>query len=245
MKPCATCSTKPYKKNIYSAVLKDFVRKNLPKSTKHYSNKKGYKIHLQNLSPNKTIFYFASETRDFRKPILARNVAYNTLKNSGVTTSDSNGNATFYLSCPQLYKEPSKNRIYSRHFHFLYFNNSKKMWIPKLFTHKILCDIHQHHVKKYMKSKNVKIVDALPSKYFKQKHIYGAINIPHNKKITLSHVQKLLGKNKNVPIIVYCYSSKCNAAEKLYNKLDKLGYHNIIHYVDGISKWNGKISRLH
>jgi rhodanese-related sulfurtransferase len=243
MKPCATCSTKPLKKGIFKAILKDFVKKNLPKSTKCYANKNGYKIEIYGLKPNKTIFYFGAESRDFRKSIQMRNVAYGKLKNSGVTKVDSKGKATFYLTCPQLYKEPLNKRIFSRHFHFLYYNSKKHVWSNKLYTHKILCDIHQESVKKYMSNRSVKIVDALPAVYYAKKHIYGAINMPSKNVYTLSKVQKLLGKNKNVPIIVYCYSSKCNAAEKLAHKLDKLGYHNILHYVDGISKWKGKVSK--
>lgn len=239
MKPCATCSTKPLKKGIFKAILKDFVKKNLPKNTKCYANKNGYKIEMSGLMPNKTIFYFGADSRDFRKSIQMRNVAYNKLKNSGVARSNVDGKATFYLTCPQLYKEPLNKRIYSRHFHFLYYNSKKNIWSNKLYTHKILCDIHQNDVKKYMSSRSIKIVDALPSAYYSKKHIYGAINMPSKNVYTLSKVQKLLGKNKNVPIIVYCYSA--TAAEKLAHKLDKLGYHNILHYVDGISKWKGKV----
>lgn len=243
MKPCATCSIKPLKKGIFKAILKDFVKKNLPKNTKCYANKNGYKIEMSGLMPNKTIFYFGTQSRDFRKSIQMRNVAYNKLKNSGVVRSNVHGKATFYLTCPQLYKEPLHYRVYSRHFHFLYYNSKKNVWSNKLYTHKILCDIHQSDVKKYMSSKNVKIVDALSTAYYDKIHIYGAINMPYKNIYTLSKVQKLLGKNKNVSIIVYCYSSKCNAAEKLAHKLDKLGYHNILHYVNGISKWNGKVSK--
>ena len=243
MKLCATCSTKPLKKGIFKAILKDFVKKNLPKNTKCYANKNGYKIEMSGLLPNKTIFYFGADSRDFRKSIQMRNVAYNKLKNSGVIKTNSKGEANFYLTCPQIYKEPLNKRIYSRHFHFLYHNSKKNVWSNKLYTHKILCDIHQIDVKKYMSSHSVKIIDALPSAYYAKKHIYGAINMPYKNKYTLSKVQKLVGKNKNVPIIVYCYGPKCNAAEKLATKLDKLGYHNIYHYVNGISKWNGKVSK--
>lgn len=243
MKPCATCSIKPLKKGIFKAILKDFVKTNLPKNTKCYANKNAYKIKMSGLKPNKTIFYFGAESRDFRKSIQMRNVAYGKLKNSGVTKSDSKGTATFYLTCPQIYKEPLNNHVYSRHFHFLYHISKKNVWSNKLYTHKILCDIYQDDVKKYMSNRNVKIVDALPSEYYDKKHIYGSINMPYKNTYTLSKVQKLLGKNKNVPIIIYCYDSKCNVAQKLTHKLDKLGYHNILHYINGISKWNGKVSR--
>ena len=48
-------------------------------------------------------------------------------------------------------------------------------------------------------------------------------------------------KNKQIPIIVYCYNKKCNAAKKVINKLNKMGYYNIVHFEDGISSWNGDI----
>ncbi len=54
-------------------------------------------------------------------------------------------------------------------------------------------------------------------------------------------------KHKNFkkldPIIIYCYSNKCHAGHKVYEKLNHLGFYNTLHYVDGISKWNGKIEK--
>jgi rhodanese-related sulfurtransferase len=245
LKTCATCSTKPLKKGIYKAVLQSFVRKNLPKSTKAKHTTEGtYRIEMEGLKPNRTIFYFGAQSRDIRKSIQGRNFAYGKLSNRGVVKSDSKGCATFYLSCPQIYKEPIHQRIYHRHFHFLYYNSKKMRWNTQLYTHQILCDIHQKDVMKYMKDKRVKIVDALPHKYYQEKHIKGALNIPHNQKIVPSKVRKMLGSNKSVPIIVYCYSVKCNAAQKVCKKLEQLGYHNLLHYVDGISKWRGRVEKI-
>lgn len=242
MRPCATCSNAPVKTGIFRGILQDFVKRNLPKTPKPYAKKRGtHKVEVQGLKPNSTIFYFGTMPRDFRKPILMRDRAYATLKNSGVVKSDANGRATFYLKCPQVYKEPKQKKVYGRHFHFLYYKAREQRWSSKLYTHKILCDIHQEQVKSFIKSRKVKLVDALPEKYYEEKHIKGAVNIPHNKRMKRSVVEKLIGKNKNVPIIVYCYSKTCNAAEKVADALGKLGYHNTLHYVDGISKWTGKV----
>ncbi len=241
MRPCATCSHTQVKSGIYRAILQDFVKRNLPKTPRPYSKRRGtHKVEMKGLKPNATIFYFGTMSRDFRKPIQMRDRAYATLKNSGVTKSDAKGRATFYVKCPQIYKEPKQNKVYVRHFHFLYYKAKEERWSSKLYTHSILCDIKQDEVKRLAKSRKVKVVDALPEAYFNKEHIKGAVNIPHNKRMKRSTVEKLLGKNRNVPIIVYCYSAKCNAAEKVAHALDKLGYHNTLHYVDGISKWKGK-----
>ncbi len=244
MRPCATCSNKPIRSGIFRGILQDFVKRNLPKTTKPYAKKRGtHKVEVMGLKPNATIFYFGTMPRDFRKPIQMRDSAYATLKNSGVTKSDARGQATFYLKCPQIYKEPKQKKIYGRHFHFLYFKAREERWSSKLYTHKILCDINQMQVKSLTRGRKVKVVDALPEKYYEERHIKGAVNIPHNHRIKRSTVEKLIGKNRNTPIIVYCYSKTCNAAEKVADALDKLGYHNILHYVDGISKWKGKVEK--
>ena len=250
MKPCRTCKSKPIKNGIYLAKIQHFFEKSLPKTNKLYHEKSlnTYKIEMKGLKPNKKIFYFGTQSRDFTKPIQNFMTAYSNLKNSGVTKSDRNGKATFYLQCPQVYRNEN-GKVYSRHFHFMYWNNKKNKWNKNVYTHQIFCDVHQTFVNKHLNNKNVIIIDALPSKFHNKKHIYGSINIPYTKKITSKMVideikkkNKKYNGNKLIPIIVYCWSSKCNAAEKLNEKLNKLGFYNTVHYVDGISKWKGKTS---
>ena len=45
----------------------------------------------------------------------------------------------------------------------------------------------------------------------------------------------------DVPLILYCYSEKCNASDKLANKLWQLGFRNIKEYTPGIT---GYLSQL-
>jgi len=45
------------------------------------------------------------------------------------------------------------------------------------------------------------------------------------------------GTNSTTPIIIYCYSPECTAAEKLWEKLNRLGFYNTMHYLGGISDW--------
>lgn len=248
MKICRTCSSKPLRKNIYLAKMQKFFHEQLPKSPKRYhqSSLSTYHIKMKDLKPNTYVFYFATQSRDFRKPFLSMDNAYSKLQNSGVTKTDAKGNATFYLKCPQIYRNEN-GKIYSRHFHFLYWDAKKKSWTKRILTHQIFCDIHQDQVRKFMKSKNVVLIDALPKSYYDKKHIRGAINLPVDENWSKMDVIRRIRKMKKnfhalSPIIIYCYSKDCDAAEKVYKKLNKMGFYNTLHYVDGISKWKGPTS---
>ena len=231
MKPCMTCQNKPIKNQIFKAQLAHFSDKKLPKDNKSY-HKDGHKIGISNIEPNKTIFYFATNDRDFTKSIKSQVEAYDNLKNSGVTKTNKEGDATMYLKCPQLYMNTDGN-VYSRHIHFLYWDDKKEMWDKNLYTQQILCNVNEEFVKKYMK-KSI-IIDARTPQYYKKSHVKGAINLPYNKRWNemsvleeLKNGMKNYDGNKLVPIILYC-SKGCNSANKLYNKLNKLGFYNTMH----------------
>lgn len=229
MKPCITCHNKPMKNGIFKAELQHFADKNLPKDNKCYHDKSGNKIHITGLKPNKTIFYFATNQHDFTKSIKPRVKAYDKLQNSGVLRINKDGEADAYLHCPQLYINHD-GKVYSRHFHFLYWNDDKKEWDKNLFTQQILCDVDNDFVGKHIK-KSI-LIDARPEEYYTKEHVKGAISMPYNKKWTEEMVfEKIKTENKLVPIILYC-AKGCNAAYKLYEKLNKLEFYNTMHAND-------------
>lgn len=226
-----TCDTKPTKNGIFRAHLEKFAKKYLPKNNKCYNNG-GNKINIKNLKPNSTIFYFASNERDFTKKIISREKAYNKLENSGIVNVDENGNTLMHIKCPQLYYNSNGN-IYSRHIHFVYWNDSIKDWNNDLYTLQILCDVDKEFLKKYMNK--VIIVDARPLSDYKKAHFTGSVNLPYNKRWTEDSILEELKKNvkkydcnKLAPMILYC-SKNCNMAKKLYIKLNKFGFYNTVH----------------
>lgn len=232
MKPCLTCKNKPIKNKIYKAHLEAFAEKNLPKDNKCFFNKNTSKIELSNLTPNKTIFYFATNERDFTKSIKPQIEAYDNLKNSGVVRINKDGEAIAHLKCPQLYVNTNGN-VYSRHIHFLYWNDEKKMWDKNLYTQQILCSVDEEFVKINMKK--AIIIDARSNDYYLKSHVKGSINLPYNKRWTEESVKSEFKKgiknydgNKLVPIIIYC-AKGCSLSEKLYEKLNKLGFYNTMH----------------
>ena len=246
--PCEICGTRIYSSKAQLYLLKSgntHLRTYFPKLPVqfHYSQASQH-ILLHDLKPNSTIFYFATRSRDISLPQQPFKDAYGTLTNSGVVKTNSSGNAEIFIDCPQIYIAED-GQVYSRHFHLVYWDSKKHEWSSQIYTHQVFCNIGADYVKKSMElPKPPLIIDALPPKYYKERHIAGAINMPATKNWTLAEVMKVLpkGVNSTTPMILYCYSSQCNAAEKLYKKLTKLGFYNTVHYLEGISSWNGRIS---
>jgi hypothetical protein len=195
----------------------------LPENNKIYHQKLCPKIKISGLKPNKSIFYFGAENRDFTKKIQYRLIAYGKLKNSGVAKVDENGNCTIYLNCPQLYIN-NNEKVYSRHFHYLYWDEKKLEWNKNLYTQQILCNVNKDFLLKYMKKSilvNPDILENLSTN--------NIISIPYNKNWTETSIFSLIKKkDKLVPIIIY--SKESENCIKLYKKLNKLGFYNTVYF---------------
>ena len=240
-KPCITCNSKPIKNGYYkSELLHNFI-KFIPQTSKLQHNDTNQKIKMEELKPNTIIFYFATKYRDFTKPIEIRSKAYSKLENSGIAKVNSKGEAIVYVDCPQIYKNDD-GLVYHRHLHFLYLNIENKMWENNLYTQKVICNVDEDFVKKNLKKAIV--IDALPIDHYNQKHIKGAHSLPFNKRWTEKDVEKITGKNKLKPIIVYCWDKNCDAGDKVCKKLNKMGFYNVVHYINGISEWSGAVENI-
>lgn len=244
--PCEVCNTRKLtrKSGLYKLKSGDtHLRAYLPATFAVKLNPNGKETTvLEGLKPNRTIFYFATNPQDFTKPINHFRVAYDRLQNSGVAKTDSNGKVTIQLECPQIYLAED-GQVYSRHFHIIYWNAKTNSWDTKIYTHQIFCNVDKRFVKKMLasnkKTTKVVILDALSEEMYAKNHIPGAINMPASHKWTLAEVMAKLpsGTNSTTPIIIYCYSPECTAAEKLWEQLNQLGFYNTMHYSGGISDW--------
>ena len=241
MKTCYSCSSKPTKNGVYKSELQNFIFNQLPKDNTHYHKFGTTSRMIENLKPNMCIFYFATNKRAITLPLKKFEDAYGTLKNSGVTRTDSKGKAKFFLDCPQVYKSLS-GKVHERHLHYVYWNKTSKSWNQNLYTQPVICDVDQDYVTKHM-GKSL-VIDSLPERMYNIKHIKGAYNLPVNKRLDEEILKKYIKEkfkkqSKHIPIIIYCYNSQCNAAEKVLKRLNKLGYNNIVHYKNGIKSWKG------
>ncbi len=129
----------------------ELVQPYLPEEPKKKCSVKSARIELHNLEPNKVIFYFAAKPDMFLKKIIKQKDAYGTFRNSGVTKTDSKGNAILHINCPQVYKNRD-GHVYPRHFHYIYWGRNG--WNKKLHTVKYDCHIStrfmNENIRKFM-----------------------------------------------------------------------------------------------
>jgi rhodanese-related sulfurtransferase len=100
--------------------------------------------------------------------------------------------------------------------------------------------------------KDMLIVDTMPYEdSYKKQHVPGAVQflfpIPDMKEWdtketdgkTLEDFKKLLGDNKDKPIVIYCGFVKCTRSHNGAAWAVKLGYKNVFRYPGGIFAWKG------
>ena len=78
------------------------------------------------------------------------------------------------------------------------------------------------------------VVEALPEKYYADKHLPGAVNIPHDK---VDELAPALLPDKGAEIVVYCSNIQCQNSGIAAHRLITLGYANVLVYRDGKQDW--------
>jgi len=85
-------------------------------------------------------------------------------------------------------------------------------------------------------SKDFLLVDVLASNSFETRHIPGAKSIPYSPSF-LEDFEKEMSVPKDADIAVYCASNGCQLSTLAADVLDKAGYSNVSHFVDGLAGW--------
>jgi rhodanese-related sulfurtransferase len=78
------------------------------------------------------------------------------------------------------------------------------------------------------------LIEALPEKYYRDGHLPGAINLPHDQVRQLA-AQTL--PDKNALIVTYCANTPCQNSRIAAELLVSLGYTNVAEYVEGKQGW--------
>ena len=86
-------------------------------------------------------------------------------------------------------------------------------------------------------SRNFLVLDAREPKEYQISHINSAVNVGYNY-FNLDEVLKILPKNKNYPIVVYC--SLGIRSEKIAHHLIKKGFNEVYNLYGGIFDWKNK-----
>jgi rhodanese-related sulfurtransferase len=78
------------------------------------------------------------------------------------------------------------------------------------------------------------LVEALPEKYFRQAHLPGAINIPHD---AVDGLAPAMLPDKDAEIVVYCANAPCQNSGVAAERLAQLGYARVCDYHEGKADW--------
>jgi len=209
---------------------------------------------------NRFVLYFCAKSSDNTKIRIAKS-AYGNFSNHGISKVDNLGNVTFYFNCPQIYSEIEKRNRESfyRHVHFCISDINKVRWLKKMYTKVFVCNISLQETKKKLKEGKTVVINALPAESYAMEHIPNSYSLPVKMAKSLQtkdlydwfsvviqknykKIYKMLNTEKinlyEIPIVVYCAHSKCNASDRLVKELLKKGFVNIKEFKGGIKEWN-------
>jgi len=85
--------------------------------------------------------------------------------------------------------------------------------------------------------KNIILLDSREKVEYETSHIENAVCVGYDK-FKLKKIKKLLPKDKNAPIVVYC--SLGIRSEDVAEKLQKAGYKNVYNLYGGIFEWKNQ-----
>jgi rhodanese-related sulfurtransferase len=78
------------------------------------------------------------------------------------------------------------------------------------------------------------LLEALPERYYAQKHLPGARLFPHDQ---VERLAPQVVPNKDAEIVVYCASRTCQNSHMAAYHLVRLGYTNVTVYEGGKQDW--------
>lgn len=78
------------------------------------------------------------------------------------------------------------------------------------------------------------LLEALPEKYYAEKHLPGALHFPHDQARALAPATL---PDKAAEIVVYCASSACQNSHIAARTLESLGYRDVAVYAGGKQDW--------
>jgi len=94
--------------------------------------------------------------------------------------------------------------------------------------------ITRDEVKARIDAGDVVVLEALPTLYYEDAHLPGALNLPHDEVDSLATE---LVPDKAANIIVYCSNGPCPNSGIASRRLDQLGYLNVFEYELGKEDW--------
>ena len=197
------------------------------------------------------IYFWAAKKRNYNSikyPYAIQ--GYEQFQNSGLIKTDENGKATLHLHNPELYQV--KTKVYAPHIHFTYLKPDKT-WEIEAYTISLVPKLSLSTFKKLLHNPKYIVVNSIPLEN-NPDLIDGTYLLPFNSNIDIDiFFEKIRSKKKNLnesslktkelPIIIYCQNSKCDASNQLIKRLRQLGYVNLMYFPGGIDAYRKNESK--
>jgi rhodanese-related sulfurtransferase len=95
--------------------------------------------------------------------------------------------------------------------------------------------ITREEIARHLEAKTPMIlVEALPEKYYRDGHLPGAINLPHDRVRELAAARL---PNRDAFVVVYCANTPCQNSGIAARTLEAMGYTDVAEYVEGKQDW--------
>lgn len=98
----------------------------------------------------------------------------------------------------------------------------------------MITPIAREELRDRIDSGSVVVVDALPSSYYDQQHLPGALNLVEG---DVADLAPRLLPDRDAAIVTYCSNTACSNSEAVARRLVAAGYTNVRVYRDGIQDW--------
>jgi len=97
--------------------------------------------------------------------------------------------------------------------------------------------VTRDEVKRILESDDkAKLIEVLPAEKFRDYHLPGAVNVPLGDENFDEEIQNAV-PDKDAPVVVYCMNTQCDASPKAAERMEKLGYRNVLDYEAGKQDW--------
>lgn len=80
------------------------------------------------------------------------------------------------------------------------------------------------------------LLNVLGEEQFEKAHIPGSQNVPVKRARLENEVERLAG-GKEIPVVVYCASSECEASTDAARRLANVGFEKVYDYSGGMAAW--------
>ncbi len=81
----------------------------------------------------------------------------------------------------------------------------------------------------------VTLVEVLAPEYYRKFHLPGALNVPLDENFD-ERIQEAV-PDKDQTVVVYCYDADCQASTKAGQRMEALGYRQVLDYEAGKVDW--------